>query len=97
MSTIARGVAGRLLAGYHVAARLGPWDLSTPDEHFADGRWTATATPQQIDAFWIDHDGSFRLELEIGSARWRWNAVEVETGERFTIRGHGAPEVIHAA
>lgn len=96
MSTLARGVVGRLYAGYHVAARLGAWEVSMPDEHFAGGEWRLTAAVAARDDYWLAHAGAFGLELDVGPTRWRWPAVRVESTDPLAIRGDGKPEVSRA-
>ena len=97
MRTLARGLAGRLLAGYHVAAHLGAWDLAIGDDAMLDGDWRLTAEVRRTDPYWLGHGSAFGLELALGPACWRWRDVAVEPGASITVRGHGPPQVSDAA
>jgi hypothetical protein len=96
MTTLARGLTGRLLAGYRVAATLGAWAVDRADDRFDDDTWTATAAVLSRDDYWLAHGAPFALELAMGPARWRWTGVRAEGAGPLVLRGHGKPEVTHA-
>ncbi len=91
---LARGCAGALCAGYHLAARLGRWEIEMPDDRLADGRWSCTAEVLARDPFWLEHAERFTLRLQVGRFTWRWHEVDVSVGDGLIMRGVGRPEVV---
>jgi hypothetical protein len=90
----ARGVAGELRAGYHVAAWLGLWGLSVRDDVIPVGEWACDAEVLARDDYWLEHGGPITLVLEVGPRIWKWRDVGIEDdGTKLRINGTGRPEV----
>ncbi len=81
--------------GYQSAATLGPWAIETPEDSYADGRWTLSAALVTRDAFWCPGDGRYDLRLSVGKNFWRWRDCAAVIGDsQIIIRHQGKPEIV---
>lgn len=67
-----KGVAGTLVAGGRVAARLRDWTI----EHLEVGS-VIRAAMEPVAPFWLEHSPRFDVVLQVGSRTWRWRRIEV--------------------
>lgn len=90
---LASGVAGELLVGYQVAARLGAWAIDLPDDRMASGQWRCVAEVVTCDDYWLRHGGPCWLRLAMGDNWWTWQEIRVSGSGPLTITGVGRPVI----
>ena len=84
-----KGIAGTLLAGGRIAARLRDWTI----EHLETGSMIRAAVESVI-PFWLEHSSHFDVVLQVGSRTWRWRRIEVLIDQgRMKAQVEGNPEV----
>jgi hypothetical protein len=85
-----RGPAGTLWRGYHVAASLGRWTLTSIGQG-----WHCEAAIESRHPVW-SVTGPFVLELTAPGLCWRWPIASVEMGLRLSLDLIGKGETAHA-
>jgi hypothetical protein len=84
-----RGVEGKVVFGYQVAAKIGSWELTpkTDESMFFTGTWT------EIDDYWMTQE-PLSLALRVGRTQWEWASVTpVRDNQYIHITVIGKPVV----
>jgi hypothetical protein len=86
--------AGRLVAGYHLAARLANCELVRRAETIGSemSRWTGRIV--WADDFWVYHH-TFSIIFELQGAEWMWRGATIEQRHGADVAGvvFGDPDV----